>query len=204
MKKLSKNKIIIGILSLQGDFKEHSIALNKLNIKHINVRNKKELDMIDGLIIPGGESTTIIKLLKRTSLFSLLQKKILNGLPTWGTCAGAILLAKKVTNMDQDTLKILDIEIERNGYGRQINSFTEEVHIKTIKKATFPGIFIRAPKIINISKKISCIGKLPNKEIVAIEYKNIFATTFHPELTNDLTIHKYFIQKVINKDMSSS
>ncbi|MDG1990019.1 MAG: pyridoxal 5'-phosphate synthase glutaminase subunit PdxT [Dehalococcoidia bacterium] len=203
MKKLSTNKIIIGILSLQGDFKEHSIALEKLNIQHINVRKKNDLDQIDGLIIPGGESTTIIKLLKRTKLFDLVQKKIFNGLPTWGTCAGAILLAKKVTNMDQQTLKILDIEIERNGYGRQANSFTEEVHIGTNKKTTFPGIFIRAPKIKKITKNISCVGMLSNKEIVAIEYKNIFATTFHPELTDDLSMHEYFIKKIVNKDLGS-
>ncbi len=193
--KKNKNNPIIGVLSLQGDFQEHIEILTKLQIQIIKVTSVEDLEKINGLIIPGGESTTIIKLLKTNNLFKKLKKKIQLGLPTWGTCAGAIVLAKRVSGLKLETLSILEIDVIRNAYGRQKESFSAEVSIPKINTRKFPGIFIRAPKINKISSKISPIAKLENGEIVGIEEKNVIVTTFHPELTHDDSLHKYFLKK---------
>ncbi|MBR74711.1 MAG: pyridoxal 5'-phosphate synthase glutaminase subunit PdxT [Dehalococcoidaceae bacterium] len=189
---------MIGVLSLQGDFQEHIEILTKLQIQIIKVTSVEDLEKINGLIIPGGESTTIIKLLKTNNLFKKLKKKIQLGLPTWGTCAGAIVLAKRVSGLKLETLSILEIDVIRNAYGRQKESFSAEVSIPKINTRKFPGIFIRAPKINKISSKISPIAKLENGEIVGIEEKNVIVTTFHPELTHDDSLHKYFLKKILN------
>ena len=186
------------MLSLQGDFQEHIEILTKLQISNIKVTSSEDLDKINGLIIPGGESTSIIKLLKSNDIFKKLKKKIHSGLPTWGTCAGAIVLAKKVTGLKLETLNILEIDIVRNAYGRQKESFIADVSMPELNKSKFPGIFIRAPKINKISSKIKPIAKLENGEIVGIEEKNIIVTTFHPELTHDNSLHKYFLKKILN------
>tara|TARA_B100000029_G_scaffold491558_1_gene551849 strand:- start:256 stop:855 length:600 start_codon:yes stop_codon:yes gene_type:complete len=196
--KKNKNNPIIGVLSLQGDFQEHIEILTKLQIQIIKVTSVEDLEKINGLIIPGGESTTIIKLLKTNNLFKKLKKKIQLGLPTWGTCAGAIVLAKRVSGLKLETLSILEIDVIRNAYGRQKESFSAEVSIPKINTRKFPGIFIRAPKINKISSKISPIAKLENGEIVGIEEKNVIVTTFHPELTHDDSLHKYFLKKILN------
>ena len=193
--KKNKNNPIIGVLSLQGDFQEHIEILTKLQIQIIKVTSVEDLEKINGLIIPGGESTTIIKLLKTNNLLKKLKKKIQLGLPTWGTCAGAIVLAKRVSGLKLETLSILEIDVIRNAYGRQKESFSAEVSIPKINTRKFPGIFIRAPKINKISSKISPIAKLENGEIVGIEEKNVIVTTFHPELTHDDSLHKYFLKK---------
>ena len=193
--KKNKNNPIIGVLSLQGDFQEHIEILTKLQIQIIKVTSVEDLEKINGLIIPGGESTTIIKLLKTNNLFKKLKKKIQLGLPTWGTCTGAIVLAKRVSGLKLETLSILEIDVIRNAYGRQKESFSAEVSIPKINTRKFPGIFIRAPKINKISSKISPIAKLENGEIVGIEEKNVIVTTFHPELTHDDSLHKYFLKK---------
>ncbi|MBI51657.1 MAG: pyridoxal 5'-phosphate synthase glutaminase subunit PdxT [Chloroflexi bacterium] len=194
--KKNTNYPTIGVLGLQGDFQEHIEILTKLQIPYIKVTSSEDLDKINGLIIPGGESTTIIKLLKTNNIFKKLKKKIQLGLPTWGTCAGAIVLAKKVTGLKLETLKILEIDVARNAYGRQKESFSADVSIPKLNKNRFPGIFIRAPKINKISSKIKPIAKLKNGEIVGIEEKNIIVTTFHPELTQDDSLHKYFLKKI--------
>lgn len=195
--KKTKNYPVVGVLSLQGDFQEHIEILTKLQIQHLKVTKSEDLNKINGLIIPGGESTTIIKLLKSNGLFNETKKRIRLGLPTWGTCAGAIILAKKVTGLKLDTLNILEINVTRNAYGRQKESFKADVKIPKLNKKKFPGIFIRAPKINKISNKIKTIAKLENGEIVGIEEKNIMITTFHPELTNDHSLHEYFLNKIL-------
>lgn len=196
MKKKLNKKIIIGVLALQGSFTEHVTALKKLKIETLLIKEAQHIDSVDGLIIPGGESTAILKLMNENKITHILRKYILNGLPVWGTCAGAILLAKKVTGLNKATLGVIDIEIIRNAYGRQNDSFKESVRIPKIQENQFPGIFIRSPKIIKIAKDIAIFGKIRNKEIVGVEHGNILATTFHPELSNNLRIHQYFIDKI--------
>ncbi len=198
----------IGVLDIQGSVKEHFEMLKKCKVSVCLVKNKEQLSKINGLIIPGGESTVIGKLLKEFDLkdqIILLAKK---GMPIWGTCAGAILLAKKIkTNSKNfsrekvEILNLMNIEIERNAYGRQIESFETKINFQNKE---IPAIFIRAPKIINTGKKVQILAELkrPNeknphkKEIIAAREKNFLATTFHPELTNNLILHKYFIGMV--------
>lgn len=181
---------MIGILAIQGDVIEHVRALNTLNISPKEVRLPKDLDGIKGLIIPGGESTTIMKLLKRFGLDKAIIKKYnQKKLSIYGTCAGAIILAKTITNHpDQPSLKLIDIEIQRNGYGRQQESFEQK--LKILDK-NIDCIFIRAPIIKNVGKDITIIKKLSSP--IMVRSDRILITTFHPELTDNNLIHKYFV-----------
>lgn len=186
----------IGILAIQGSVIEHRRALEKLGVKVSEIRLPEDLKVVDGLILPGGESTTISKLIKRFGLFDELKKQISNGLPVWGTCAGAILLAKKVIGKNPPlTLGLMDIEVDRNAYGRQVDSFEKELIVKSdeLRVNNIHGVFIRAPKIRPLPKSdveilAECYG-----EPVMLRQKNILATSFHPELTEDLFVHQYFL-----------
>ena len=180
----------IGILAIQGSVIEHKQALEKLNIEVVEVRQPDDLKSLNGIILPGGESTTISKLLKRSGLFDDLKKRIEGGLPVWGTCAGAILLAKKVTGKNPpSTLGVMDIEANRNAYGRQLDSFEADLKIKN---QTALGIFIRAPKL---KSKINVQVLAKHKQdAVMMRQDHLLATSFHPELTDDLEIHKYFLK----------
>lgn len=181
----------IGVLALQGDFQEHCNILNKLDVDSVEIRNRKDMKDIDGLIIPGGESTTLMKLLRKY----LLDKEIRNQkMPIFGSCAGAIVLAKEVTNPSQTSLKLIDIEIERNSYGRQINSFEADIEIQDFKKR-FPAIFIRAPRIKKLGNG-STILAMHKKSPILLRNGRILISTFHPELTNDNRIHKLFLDMV--------
>ncbi|MFH1545087.1 MAG: pyridoxal 5'-phosphate synthase glutaminase subunit PdxT [archaeon] len=182
----------IGVLALQGSVSEHLSMLGKCNAEAIEVKSKEELKEVNGLIIPGGESTTQGKLLLETGLGKEIRRKALNGMPVMGTCAGAILLAKKVTGLNYFNLGLMDIEAVRNGFGRQVDSFTRELNVNGIGR--MKGVFIRAPKIrVNGSKaKILCrIGIEP----VMLEQGNIIACSFHPELTENKKVHQYFLGK---------
>jgi 5'-phosphate synthase pdxT subunit len=193
---------MIGILDLQGDVVEHTNILKKLNIKPIKVKTLDDLKKVKGLILPGGESTTMMKLLNRNNLTTEIKKRTKlkssnkKHLLIYGTCAGAILLAKKITNFEnQETLNLMDIEIQRNGYGRQLDSFekTTKVFNKKIN-----CIFIRAPVIKRIQNKNIIIHASLNKSPILIQQDNILISTFHPELTNNTLIHKYFVDMVNN------
>lgn len=184
----------IGVLAIQGSVIEHINALQKLKVETIEVKLPKDLDEISGLIIPGGESTTIMKLLKRFNtdrkIINLYKK---NKLCIYGTCAGAILLAKKITNHpNQPTLGLCDIEIQRNAYGRQIDSFIKKI---SILGKNIDAVFIRAP-IIKDPKKTTVIAQLETP--IMIQDNNILITTFHPELTKSLEIHKHFLKMCEN------
>ena len=187
----------IGVIAIQGDFEKHQAVLNKLKIDNIAVRSPHELLQCDGLIIPGGESTTLIKLFKANQLFKEI-KEFAKTKPVMGTCAGLIVLAKQVHNPPLQTLQLIDIEATRNAYGRQINSFIDDVDLTLDKdKITVEGVFIRAPKIKKIGQGVHCIG-FHKGEMVVAESQQILVITFHPELTNDSRIHAYFINKVKN------
>ncbi len=187
----------VGILGLQGDFALHQECLKRIGVESKIIRRPEELRSCKGLILPGGESSTFIKLLKETGLFEGIKKFAMDH-PVMGTCAGLITLSSKIVNNTMDTLGLINVMVERNGYGRQIDSFRETVHIPIFQeRPEFEGIFIRAPKILTIDKETEAIGYL-NNEIVMARNKSVLVTTFHPELTDDLRIHQYFINRCNN------
>ena len=184
----------IGILALQGAFKEHKDILDKLEADSYEIRKKSDLKKRpDGLIIPGGESTVIGKLLNDLDMMEELKNMIENGIPVFGTCAGLILLAKKIENDKRIHLGCMNIEVQRNAYGRQLGSFVTEEEFKGIGK--IPMVFIRAPYIKTTGNNVKILSEVKGK-IIAAEEKNILVTAFHPELTKDTRVHKYFIEKI--------
>lgn len=188
---------IIGILGMQGAIAEHQEIL--LQIPHTKtriVKTAKDLDCIDGLILPGGESTAIGKLLDYFSLKEILQEKIISGLPVFGTCAGLILLAKNIENQTNTHLATMDITVKRNGYGSQLDSFSTNLLIPTIdKNIPIPLVFIRAPYITKTGNDVQILATLDNK-IIAARQKNMLVSSFHPELTCDLRFHQYFLSMI--------
>ena len=184
----------IGILALQGAFKEHKDILDKLEADSYEIRKKSDLKKRpDGLIIPGGESTVIGKLLNDLDMMEELKNMIENGIPVFGTCAGLILLAKKIENDKRIHLGCMNIEVQRNAYGRQLGSFVTEEEFQGIGK--IPMVFIRAPYIKSIGNNVKILSEVKGK-IIAAEEKNILVTAFHPELTKDTKVHEYFINKI--------
>jgi 5'-phosphate synthase pdxT subunit len=187
----------IGVLDIQGSVEEHILMLKKCGVVPVSVKRIEDLREVRGLIIPGGESTTIGKLLKRFGLFDEIIKRARSGMVIWGTCAGAILLAKNVIGQKGkiavDNLRLMDITVERNAYGRQIDSFETDLDFdfgKVTKK--IPAVFIRAPKIVNNEKTVKILANHEGEIVAAIQGK-LLATTFHPEMTGDLSVHKLFI-----------
>jgi 5'-phosphate synthase pdxT subunit len=184
----------IGILALQGAFIEHSRIFEKLGVKTCEVRLPADLEGIHGLVIPGGESTTMLKLMQSFHLIDSI-KKLAGKIPVWGTCAGLICLAKNVFNPDgslMPTLGLMDIAVQRNAFGRQVDSFEAQLDVVPFKEGPFPGVFIRAPYIDSVGKGVEVLARLPDGIIVAARQKNLLATSFHPELTDDTRFHRYF------------
>ncbi|WP_460278218.1 pyridoxal 5'-phosphate synthase glutaminase subunit PdxT [Clostridium sp. CTA-5] len=182
----------IAVLALQGGVEEHINHLKSLGCETVEVRKVEELNDLDGLILPGGESTTIGKLLKKTGIFDKLKEKILDGFPVWGTCAGMILLAKNIENDETRYLQTMDISVKRNAYGTQIDSFVIEQKVVDVCQEPIPLVFIRAPYITGVECNVKIICKVDDN-IVAARQDNMLVTSFHPELTNNLEMHKYFI-----------
>jgi pyridoxal 5'-phosphate synthase pdxT subunit len=181
----------IGILALQGAFIEHETLLKRLHVETFQIRQLKDLDSpFDGLILPGGESTVMGRLLQDLNLFAPLLKLIQNGLPVYGTCAGAILLAKRLTNDPHNWFQTMDITITRNAYGRQLGSFRAEAEFKGYGATDM--VFIRAPKIDAIGKNVEVLSTWDGSVTACVE-KNMLVTAFHPEVTADLTVHRYFV-----------
>lgn len=184
--------VTIGILALQGAFIEHQHMLESLHVKTFQIRQRKDIDQpMDGLILPGGESTAMGKLLKDLGLLITIREKILHGLPVMGTCAGMILLAKSIDHEQTTHLGLMDITVCRNAYGRQLSSFSTEDLFDSKK---IPMTFIRAPYIKDY-KDIDILSVVDGK-LVAARQNNILVTAFHPELTHDTTVHKYFLKMV--------
>jgi pyridoxal 5'-phosphate synthase pdxT subunit len=186
---------MIGVLALQGDFSEHVAMLRRIGVEAVEVRLPAHLDGLDGLIMPGGESTTFGKLAVRWGLVEPLRAFIAAGKPVWGTCAGLIFLAKDV-GRDQPTLAAMDIKVKRNAFGRQVDSFTTGLQIKGIAGDPYPGVFIRAPLIESAGPGVEALCQLPDGTIVAARQGNMLATSFHPELTADTRVHELFLQMV--------
>jgi 5'-phosphate synthase pdxT subunit len=184
----------IGILALQGAFIEHHKMLKALNVDSFEIRQRKDLDKdMDGLILPGGESTTMYKLLNDLDMFDIIKEKIEKGLPVFGTCAGLLLLAKTVNNHKTSYIQTMDIVAKKNAYGRQLGSFRTTG--KFADKDDVQFVFIRAPYIESIGKDVEVLSVVDNM-IVAAKEGNQLVTAFHPELTDDLTVHKYFIKMI--------
>lgn len=184
----------IGILAIQGAITEHLQAVKECGAEAISVKTVQQLDIIDGLILPGGESTTIGMLLHRFKIDQKIREKAREGMPLYGTCAGAILLAKKITGKHKaDHLKIADITIERNAYGSQMDSFTTTIDLlPPINVKNVPAVFIRAPKIVSVGPKVRVLSREGSNIICALD-RTVLISTFHPELTKDRTIHTFFI-----------
>src|SRR6267143_2558724 len=204
------NGLNIGVLAIQGDVAENVIAI-KMSLDELGmdgmvneVKTPEQINDLDGLIIPGGESTVIGTLSLVNGSLKKIKEKIANGMPVFGICAGLILLSKKakdrvVGEMEQPLLDFLDVKIERNSFGRQRDSFESEISMEKIGIPKFHGIFIRAPSIIETGRNIEVISKF-NEKIVAVKQGNILGTSFHPELTDDLSLHKYFVNLVKEKN----
>ncbi|WP_434303399.1 pyridoxal 5'-phosphate synthase glutaminase subunit PdxT [Clostridium botulinum] len=187
----------VGVLDLQGSVVEHMKILEKIdNVEPVRVKYKEELDNIQGIILPGGESTTLGKILKDFNIYDTLKEKIEKGLPVWGTCAGMILLAKDIEGQEESYFRVIDIKVKRNAYGSQLNSFFIEEMLEDIDKEPIELVFIRAPYITTVGSNVSILKKV-RKNIVAAKEKNVLVTSFHPELTEDTRFHKYFIDKFI-------
>ena len=186
----------IGVLALQGDFREHLQALAALGVAGFEVRTREQLETADGLIVPGGESTTIVRLLLAYELFEPLRARIAEGLPVWGTCAGAILLAERAPGLDRASLGGLAMTVERNAFGRQLDSFEAELDVAGLEGGPFRGVFIRAPAITEVGPAVEVLARLEDGSIAACREGVLLATTFHPELTGDRRLHAAFVEIV--------
>ena len=184
----------VGVLAVQGDFAEHKVALGKLGVEAREVRLPNQMDGLDGLIIPGGESTTLSRLMSIYELREPVTRMARQGCCIWGTCAGMIMLAKEITEADPVPLGLMDIGVQRNSFGRQVDSFEQDLYIPAFDSVPFHGIFIRAPGIIRVGTDVEVLSSLPDGQPVAVKQKNLIASSFHPELTADLRFHSYFLE----------
>ena len=184
----------IGVLALQGAFIEHISILQLLGAKALPVRLPNELNDLDGLIIPGGESTSILNLMQSFNFIQPVREFAQAGFPILGTCAGMICLAMKISNSNMETLAVMDMEVRRNAFGRQVDSFETELPVPALGHEPFPAIFIRAPIIESAGSLVEILARLPNGTAVAAEQGKLVASAFHPELSRDLRFHSYFLK----------
>jgi 5'-phosphate synthase pdxT subunit len=187
---------IIGVLALQGDFAEHASSLAAIDVEARDVRLPAQLEGLDGLIIPGGESTTIARLLDAYNLLDPLRRLAKSEFPLWGTCAGAIILAQRAPGLDRPNLGVMDIGIERNAFGRQIDSFETDLEIPVLEGKPFHAVFIRAPVITDAGPDVEVLARLSDGRIVAARSHTLLATAFHPELSGDNRLHRLFAAMV--------
>ena len=189
----------IGVLAVQGAFIEHIAVLNQLGVEALPVRVLPELAGLDGLIIPGGESTTISKLMREYNLMDEVKARAESGWPVFGTCAGMILLAREVSDADVEPLGLMDITVRRNAFGRQKESFEAELPIPALGEKAFPCVFIRAPVIARVSDGVETLAEMADGASVAVRQGKMLAAAFHPELTTDLRFHQYFLDIVAGR-----
>ena len=184
----------VGVLAIQGDFAEHIAVLGKLGVKAREVRLPEHLDSVDGLIIPGGESTTLSRLMTIYNLREPVERMAAEGRAVWGTCAGLIMLSREITEQDPTPLGIMDIGVQRNAFGRQVDSFEQTLDVSALGPDPFHAIFIRAPVIIRVGEGVEVLSALDADRPVAVRQGNLMATAFHPELTDDYRFHSYFLE----------
>lgn len=194
----------VGVLALQGTFIEHISSLQQLGVEAPPIRLPCELDTLHGLIIPGGESTTMLRLMESFGLIQPVREMARDGLPVWGTCAGMVLLAKNVSNYEMETLGLMDVRVRRNAFGSQIDSFEADLEIPLVGEDPFHAVFIRAPIIEEAKPGVEILSRLPDDTIVAIRQDRLLACAFHPEFTDDLRFHRYFLDIVGQKQSHNS
>jgi 5'-phosphate synthase pdxT subunit len=185
----------IGVLAIQGDFAMHAKMLERIGAPYKLVKHPSELAEVGGLIMPGGESTTMLKFFEQEGMGEAIKEFVTGGQPVFGTCAGAILLAKEVLNPAQARLGLLDISIERNAYGRQVDSSVRQGECPELSPRPIEMVFIRAPIIRRVGEAVQVLGRCDGLPVL-VEHDNVLAATFHPELTEDETVHRYFIEKL--------
>ncbi len=186
----------IGVLALQGAFAEHISAIERIGAEALPVRLPDQLDDLDGLVIPGGESTSMLSLMKSYGLAQPLRDKAQAGLPMMGTCAGMICMAREVSGHDMEMLALMDIAVERNSFGRQIDSFESEVAIPVLGDNPFHAVFIRAPSVSRVGPRVDVLARLSDGVVVGCRQEKLMALAFHPELTDDLRLHNYFLSVI--------
>lgn len=192
----------VGVLALQGDFREHIDALSHCQVQAIEVRRVSELESIDALVIPGGESTTIVSLAKTFEVFEPIKERIAAGMPVYGSCAGMIMLANQIVaaKEGQETFGGIDITVRRNAFGRQIDSFESDVIAPAISNSPIRAVFIRAPWVEKVGKDVEVLATYTGTDgvshAVAVRQGHLLATAFHPEITDDYSVHRYFLEKV--------
>jgi 5'-phosphate synthase pdxT subunit len=188
--------MIAGVLALQGDVREHLHALEECGARARPVRRPDELDDVDALVVPGGESTTMSKLAIDFGVLEPIRKRIAGGMPTYGSCAGMIMLATEVLDgrPDQRGFDGIDMTVRRNAFGRQVDSFEADVPIEEIDGGPFHAVFIRAPWVERVGPDVKVLGRVTAGRIVAVQQQHLLATAFHPELTGDLRLHRYFVE----------
>ena len=188
-----QKELNIGVLAVQGDFAEHIAILRDINVEAREVRLPEHLNALDGLIIPGGESTTLSRLMSIYDLREPVARMVAEGRPVWGTCAGMIMLASEITEQDPVPLGLMDIGVQRNAFGRQVDSFEQELQITPLSEEPYHCIFIRAPVVIRVGESVKVLASLDDGRPVAVQQDNLLATAFHPELTRDSRVHQYFV-----------
>ena len=188
----------VGVLALQGDFREHLAVVRGLGAEAVPVRRSSELDGIRGLIIPGGESSVMDKLARSFGLFEPLQAAIAGGLPVYGTCAGLIMIADRLVGAinGQRSLGGLDVSVRRNAFGSQLDSFETDLDIPVLGEQSMHAVFIRAPVVESVGPGVTVLGSLDDGRIVAVEQGNLLGTSFHPDMTGDTRFHEYFLSKL--------
>jgi 5'-phosphate synthase pdxT subunit len=188
----------VGVLALQGAFREHIRMMKTLGVDALEIRLPGELDEVDGLIIPGGESTTMRKLLVEYGFVDTVKEFVAAGKPVFGTCAGLIVMADRIDGRKQDLLNLIDIDVERNAYGRQVDSREADISCKVIGEEPFHAVFIRAPQILGSGSGVEKLA-LYQDQVVLARQRNILVATFHPELTGDTRVHQVFLQMLGRK-----
>lgn len=194
--KPQKENVTIGVLAVQGAFIEHEAMLKGIGVDVKEVRVPGHLDGTDGLVVPGGESTTISKLIDIYELRQPIIERARKGFPIWGTCAGMILLAKHLAGNSVQPLGLMDMTVVRNAFGRQVDSFEADLDVKGLRDGPFTAVFIRAPVIVSVGESVDVLAALPDGRPVAVRQGRLLATAFHPELTSDTRFHRYFADMV--------
>lgn len=187
----------VGVLALQGAFAAHSDCLASIGVQSVEVRTPEQLNSVDALLMPGGESSTMSQLLESSGLFEPIATRIADGMPVFGTCAGMILLASEILDgrSDQRSFSAIDISVRRNAFGRQVDSFEATINSSV---GDFQGVFIRAPRIERVGDGVEVLGSI-NNEPVLVRHGNVLAASFHPELSNDARLHEYFVSITVNR-----
>ena len=186
----------VGVLAIQGDFLEHRQVLERIGVDAPEIRLPHQLDDVDGLIIPGGESTTIVQLIDIYGFRKTLKAKSEAGMPIWGTCAGMIVIASSLSDHRPEPLGLMSIDVSRNAFGRQRDSFEQDLTVEELEGPPFHGVFIRAPAVKKVGEGVRVMASLDDGRPVAVRQDRLFATAFHPELTDDTRIHEMFVRIV--------